>query len=141
MATTTGERLRWVKPIAALLVFGIVALVLYHGFGRIHVRQVVASLRSIPGKSVGLALVLTCASYWLLGFYDVLALRYARKTVPYRRALFTAFDVATVSGFCSLTSMLGLAALAGVSLLLEPNATAVALHFRHWESLLIGTAL
>jgi uncharacterized membrane protein YbhN (UPF0104 family) len=153
MATTTGERLRWLKPIAALLVFGLAALVLYRGFGRIHVREVVKSLQAIPARSVGLALLLTCASYWLLGFYDVLALRYARKAVPYGRALFTAFiayafghnltlagftgaavrlrlyatrgltaiDVATVSGFCSLTSMLGLAALAGVSLLLEPT--------------------
>jgi len=173
MTTTTGEKLRWLKPLAALIVFGVAAFVLYYGFGRIHVRQVVASVREIPAHSVALALLLTCASYWLLGFYDVLALRYARKAVPYRRALFTAFiayafghnaalagftgaavrlrlyasrgltaiDVATVSGFCSLTSMLGLAALAGVSLLLEANATVAALHFRHWELLLIGAAL
>ncbi|HUL81604.1 MAG TPA: bifunctional lysylphosphatidylglycerol flippase/synthetase MprF [Gammaproteobacteria bacterium] len=171
--TTTGEKLRWLKPLAALVIFGVAALVLYHGFGRIHVRQVVSSFKEIPGRSIALALLLTCASYWLLGFYDVLALRYARKTVPYGRALFTAFiayafghnltlagftgaavrlrlyasrgltaiDVATVSGFCSLTSMLGLAALAGVSLLLEPNATAVALHFRHSEALIIGGGL
>ena len=86
--TTTGEKLRWLKPLAALIIFGIAALVLYHGFGRIHVRQVVSSFKEIPGRSVGLALILTCASYWLLGFYDVLALRYARKAVPYGRALF-----------------------------------------------------
>ncbi|HVS24620.1 MAG TPA: bifunctional lysylphosphatidylglycerol flippase/synthetase MprF [Gammaproteobacteria bacterium] len=174
MATTTGERFRrWLKPVAALLVFGLAALVLYRGFGRIHVREVVASLRAIPGRSVGLALLLTCASYWWLGFYDVLALRYARKAIPYRRALFTAFiayafghnlalagftgaavrlrlyavrgltaiDVATVSGFCGLTAMLGLGALAGVSLLTEPNATAAALHFRHAQSLIVGAAL
>ena len=31
------------------------------------------------------------ASYWLLGFYDVLALRYVRQAIPYGRTLFTAF--------------------------------------------------
>jgi uncharacterized membrane protein YbhN (UPF0104 family) len=33
----------------------------------------------------------TAASYWLLGFYDVLALRYLGKLVPYGRTLFTSF--------------------------------------------------
>ena len=33
----------------------------------------------------------TAASYWLLGFYDVLALRYLGKIVAYARTLFTSF--------------------------------------------------
>jgi len=40
----------------------------------------------------------------------------------------TALEVATVSAFCSLTSMLGLATLASVSLLFQPRQIAEALH-------------
>jgi len=173
MTSTTGERLAWLKPLLALVVFAGAAFILYRVQSHIRIREVVASFRAIPARLISFALLLTCVNYWLLGFYDVLALRYARKQVGYGRALFTAFiayafghnltlagftgaavrlrlysargltaiDVATVSGFCSLTSMLGLGALAGVSLLLEPNATAVALHFRHIEALLIGAVL
>ena len=173
MTSTTGERLPGSSRCLRSSVFAGAAFVLYRVLAHIRIREVVASFRAIPARLIGLALLLTCVSYWLLGFYDVLALRYARKQVAYTRALFTAFiayafghnftlagvtgaavrlrlysargltaiDVATVSGFCSLTSMLGLGALAGVSLLLEPNATAVALHFRHTEALLIGAVL
>ena len=86
----------------------------------------------------------TALSYWLLGFYDVLALRYLGKAVSYGRTALTAFiaysfghnfgiaaftgaavryrlyssaglsaaDVATVAGFCGVTTAIGLAALA-----------------------------
>jgi phosphatidylglycerol lysyltransferase len=172
-ASTLAERLRWLRPLAALGVFGIAALVLHQELARFHLREVLANLAAIPRGAIGIALLLTCVSYWLLGFYDVLALRYVDKSIAYGRALFTAFiayafghnltlagftgaavrlrlygssgltgvEAATVSAFCSLTALLGLAALAGGSLLLEPAATAAALHFSTGRAMLVGALL
>ena len=159
--STMRERTRWLRPLAALLVFGIAAVVLHRGLAQFNFREVLAHSSAIPARSLGAALLLTAASYWLLGFYDVLALRYVAKRISYGRAVFTAFiayafghnltlagftgaavrlrmyassgitalEIATISGFCSLTAVLGLAALAGASLLLEPAAIAETLHF------------
>jgi phosphatidylglycerol lysyltransferase len=173
MAAATTERLRWLRPLAALLVFAVAALVLHRELEQFHMREVFAHLGRISGSVFGRALLLTCASYWLLGCYDLLALRYARKAVSYPRALFTAFiayafghnltlagftgaavrlrlyassgltaiEIATVSGFCSITALLGLAALAGVSLVLEPGQIAGKLHLQDQVPLLLGAVL
>ena len=50
-----------------------------------------AHLRAIPPRPIAAAMLCTAVSYWLLGFYDVLALRYLGKPLPYARTLFTSF--------------------------------------------------
>ncbi len=173
MAFAASERLRWLRPLAALVVFGIAALVLRGELEQFHLREVLANLRAIPRSAVLAALGLTCLSYWLLGFYDFLGLRYARKSISYGRMLFTAFiayafghnltlagftgaavrlrlyasngltaiEVATISGFCSFTALLGLGALASASLLLEPAHTAAGLHLTTTEAFAAGAIL
>jgi phosphatidylglycerol lysyltransferase len=155
-----ADRVQWLGPVAALLVFGVAAVVLHRELAHFHVGDVLAYLRMIPRHAVVVALLLTLTSYWLLGFYDLLGQRYARKFVSYGRTLLAAFvayafghnlalagftaaavrlrmygasgltaiQVATLSAFCSATSMLGLATLASVSLLFEPRQIAAALH-------------
>ncbi len=167
------ERLRWLRPLAALAALCIAALILHRELTHFHVRHVLAQLHAIPGPRLALAFGLATLSYWTLGFYDVLALRYVGKKVPYRRTLFTAFiayafgnnltlagftgaavrlrlyasrgltavDVATVSGFCAITALLGLGALAGVSLLVEPTETAAALRLHEAWTVLAGSVL
>jgi phosphatidylglycerol lysyltransferase len=172
-ASTLGERLRWLRPFAALIVFGVAAFVLHRGLARFNFREVLAHSSAIPYGALGGALLLTGVSYWLVGFYDVLALRYVGKKIPYGRTLFTAFiayafghnltlagftgaavrlrlyassgvtglEVATMSGFCSFTAILGLAALAGVALLLAPGATAAAVHLSPGQALPVGALI
>src|ERR1700726_567652 len=86
-----GTRLRWIGPLASLLVFGVVAFVLHRELAHLHVREILEELRQIPRVHVLIAFAFMTASYWLLGFYDLLALRYLGKAVPYPRALFTSF--------------------------------------------------
>ena len=88
-----GKRglLRWVGPLAALVVFGAVAYILHGEIARLHFDKVFAHLQSIPRKHVLAALGLTAASYSVISGYDVLALRYLRKRLPYGRILFTCF--------------------------------------------------
>lgn len=168
-----AQRLRWLRPFAALAMLGAAAFVLHRELGHFHAYRVLDELRSIGVPTLTAAVVLTAASYWMLGFYDVLALRYAGKKIPYRRTVFIAFiayafgnnltlggftgaavrlrlysgkgltavDVATVSGFCALTALLGLAALAGASLLMEPAQTGVALGLHQAWTVLAGLLL
>ena len=83
--------LRWLPPLAALLVFGGVVAVLHHELKQLHLRSVFEHLHSISRTNIMAALGFTAASYLLLSSYDALALRYRRRVIPYARVLFTSF--------------------------------------------------
>jgi phosphatidylglycerol lysyltransferase len=82
---------RWLLPGATLLVFAGVALALHRELEQFRFSAVLAHLRAIPAATILAAIFWTAISYWLLGFYDVLALRYLGRKVSYVRALFTSF--------------------------------------------------
>jgi phosphatidylglycerol lysyltransferase len=104
---SNGTHLRWIGPLASLLVFAVVAFVLHRELAHLHTREILQELRETPRMHVLIALAFTTASYWLLGFYDLLALRYIGKAVAYPRALMTSF-IANAFGH-----NLGLAAFTG----------------------------
>ncbi len=165
--------LRWVGPLAALLVFALVVYVLHRELAQLHLKDVFRHLHAIPRRNVLAAFAFTAASYWLLSFYDVLALRYLRKAIDYGRILFTSFiaysfghtlgfaaftgaairfrlyatagvtavDVATISGFCSLSIGIGLATIAGISFLMGPTHAITVLHLHRGLSLTVGFLL
>jgi phosphatidylglycerol lysyltransferase len=98
--------LRWIGPLAALLVFGLVAYVLHREIARLHFSRVFAHLQAIPRAHVLAALGFTAISYWVLSGYDVLALRYLRKRLRYGRILFTSFIASAFGhtlGFAAFT--------------------------------------
>ncbi|HSY08493.1 MAG TPA: bifunctional lysylphosphatidylglycerol flippase/synthetase MprF [Steroidobacteraceae bacterium] len=104
---SNGTRLRWIGPLASLLVFAVVAFVLHRELAHLHTREILEELRQTPRAHVLIALAFTTTSYWLLGFYDLLGLRYLGKAVAYRRTLLTSF-IANAFGH-----NLGLAAFTG----------------------------
>jgi phosphatidylglycerol lysyltransferase len=162
-----------VGPFAALLVFTLVVWVLHHQLAHLHVRRVLAHLHAIPSRQVLAALGFTALSYWLLTTYELLALKYLRRAIPYTRIVFNAFiaysfghtlgfaaftqtairlrlyatarisaiDVATVSVFCSASFGVGLATVAGLSLVLSPEHAAALLHLHQRWAVLVGTLL
>ena len=164
---------RWVGPLAALLVFTVVVLILHRELAHLHVRSVLKHLHGIPRQQVLTALGFTAASYWTLSNYDVLALAYLRRVLPYPRIVFTSFiaysfghtlgfsaftgaairfrlyatagvsavEVATISAFASLSLGIGLATIAGLSLLLSPTHATQILHLHRNWSLLAGGVL
>ncbi|HEX5583246.1 bifunctional lysylphosphatidylglycerol flippase/synthetase MprF [Gaiella sp.] len=83
--------LRWIGPLAALLVFAAVAYILHGEIARLHFDRVFAHLQAIPRRHVIAALGFTATSYWVLSGYDVLALHYLRRRLPYKRIVFTCF--------------------------------------------------
>jgi phosphatidylglycerol lysyltransferase len=104
---SNGTSLRWIGPLASLLVFTVVALVLRRELAHLHTREILEELRQTPRLYVVIAFGFTAASYWLLGFYDFLGLRYIGKAVAYPRVLMTSF-IANAFGH-----NLGLAAFTG----------------------------
>ena len=104
---SNGTSLRWIGPLASLLVFTVVALVLRREIAHLHTREILEELRQTPRLHVVIAFGFTAASYWLLGFYDFLGLRYIGKAVVYPRVLMTSF-IANAFGH-----NLGLAAFTG----------------------------
>jgi phosphatidylglycerol lysyltransferase len=81
----------WVGPLAALVVFTIVVVVLHRQLAHLHVKSVLAHLHAIPRRQVLAALGFTALSYLLLSTYEVLALSYLRRQIPLGRILFTSF--------------------------------------------------
>jgi phosphatidylglycerol lysyltransferase len=165
--------LRWLAPLAALLVFGGVVAVLHHELKQLHIRSVFEHLHAIPRSQIIAALGFTAASYVLLSSYDWLALRYRKRTIAYGRVLFTSFiaysfghtlgfaaftgaairfrlyatakitavDVATISGFCSLSIGIGLTTLTGLSLLITPEQASNLLHLEPAWAMAVGFLL
>jgi len=82
---------RWLLPAFTVLVFAIFAWLIHRELVEIRLSAILETLRSIPAASVLRAVLFTLLSYWLLGYYDVLALRYIGKPLPYARAAFTSF--------------------------------------------------
>jgi phosphatidylglycerol lysyltransferase len=115
---SNGTRLRWIGPLASLLVFAVVAFVLHRELAHLHKREILEELRRTPRAHVLIAFAFTTASYWLLGFYDLLALRYLGKAVAYSRSLLTSF-IANAFGH-----NLGLAAFTGAAVRFRLYASA-----------------
>ncbi|MDE2138846.1 MAG: lysylphosphatidylglycerol synthetase family protein, partial [Gammaproteobacteria bacterium] len=99
-------------------VFAVVVLILHRQLSHLHVRSVFEHLHAIPRRQVLAALGFTAASYWLLSNYDVLALAYLRRTIPYPRILFTSFIA------YSFGHTLGFSAFTGAAIRFRLYATA-----------------
>lgn len=168
-----AEWRRWLVPLVMLAIVVAVTVVIHRELAHLHVRGVVAQLRSIAPRVLATAVALTAVSYLLLGLYDVLALRYVTRRLPYSRVALTSFvaysighnlglaaftggairyriyssaglsaiEVATLQGFCSLTTGIGLAVLAGVSLVAAPHRVAMLLHLYQPVAIWVGAAL
>src|SRR5579871_3754539 len=116
-----GERSsmwRWLGPLAALVIFAGVVLILHHQLARLHIRSVFAHLHNIPRTQVLASLAFTAASYWLLSNYEVLALAYLRRLVAYPRIVFTSFIA------YSFGHTLGFSAFTGAAIRFRLYATA-----------------
>jgi len=72
-------------------IFAAVIYVMHRELAALHPSDVLRKFRRIPSHDLVLATLLTVTSYWLLSFYDVLALRYLGRTVNYARVLMTSF--------------------------------------------------
>lgn len=91
MSTFRENLLRWLLPAASLVAFAAVAWVIQRQLVHAHFSEVLAHFRSTPPQAAVTAGICTVVSYWLLGFYDVLGLRYLGRRIAASTTFFTAF--------------------------------------------------
>ncbi|MFY3744804.1 bifunctional lysylphosphatidylglycerol flippase/synthetase MprF [Anaeromyxobacter sp. Red801] len=85
----------WLRRAALVLLpvalLGAAAWTLHAELRGLHLHQVERELSALPAALLALAAGLTALDYLLLSAYDVLALRYAGRRLPYTRVVFTSF--------------------------------------------------
>jgi phosphatidylglycerol lysyltransferase len=95
----------YLGTVLALSLFGGALYLLHRQVAAYHPEDVREALTALSWQRIIAALGLTGASYALLMFYDALALRHMRKTLPFRRvalASFTSYAFTHSFGFGSL---------------------------------------
>jgi phosphatidylglycerol lysyltransferase len=80
-----------VGPVIVLLLLAVAFWVLHHQLKEYHYQDIVRSLRAIPGPRLLLAFLLTILSYVVLTGYDVLALRYVQRPLPFGKIALASF--------------------------------------------------
>ncbi|MGQ4273983.1 bifunctional lysylphosphatidylglycerol flippase/synthetase MprF [Terrihabitans sp. B22-R8] len=99
----------WRHAVTALvvaIVLGLVWLALSHFAEEVTYQDIAQELASTPWSSIGLAIFATFASFITLSFYDVSALRFIGRPLPYPQVgltSFFAYAVGNVAGFGPLT--------------------------------------
>lgn len=82
---------RLVPPALSLVLFTVALAALHRALREYSYRDVVSDLRAIPAARLGWAVALTIINYVALTLYDVLALRYIRRPLAYRRTALASF--------------------------------------------------
>ncbi len=151
----------WLRFLGALVSLGLFMLalaVIHVKLRQYSIHNVSESLRQMPLGVLGLAVGLTILNYMILTCYDVLALRYIRHPLPYRKVLLGSFigyvfsnnttiaggsaaryriysgmgintaELARLVGFCALSFWLGFLSLAAVTFLIVPTHLPASVH-------------
>ncbi|ATB30089.1 bifunctional lysylphosphatidylglycerol flippase/synthetase MprF [Melittangium boletus] len=82
---------RVLAALLPLVLLGLAAWVLHRELRDFHWHDVTASLEALPASRLALAVLVTAANYALMSLYDVLALAYVGKSLPYPRVAMTSF--------------------------------------------------
>jgi phosphatidylglycerol lysyltransferase len=96
-----------IGPLLGAAILCAVLWVLHRELEHLRYRDIIAELQALPRSRVLLAVLCTVANYWLLTGYDVLATRYVRHPVAYRRvalASFSSYAFSNSVGFSVLGS-------------------------------------
>lgn len=98
---------RWIKRIVAVAIIALAGALLYRTLSGYSLEEIGQSIGAIPLPRLLLAAAFAAASYFCLGWFDWLALHYAGKPLPYRRAALASFCSLSLGhniGFAALSS-------------------------------------
>lgn len=91
------KRSSWIRVGISVTLLATASFVLHARLSEVEPREVWLRLRELPPWRLGAALGLTLFNYVQLTLYDVLALAYLRRSLPYRRVALASF-IATAFG-------------------------------------------
>ncbi len=105
--TETSTRWRWLKRALAAAIVALAGFLLYRTLSGYSLDAILQSIRKIPTTRLVLAGAFAAGSYFCLTWFDWLALRYAGKPLPWRRAALASFCSLSLGhniGFAALSS-------------------------------------
>lgn len=85
-----SRRKKWLGIATALFMAILLVVALRHVLSEVKFEDVWAYLKALPYTSLLKAVAITALGYWVLTLYDVSALIYLKKKVPYRTTAFAA---------------------------------------------------
>ncbi len=97
----------WIGPVVGMALFSLAIWVLHHELSAYHVKDILRELGLIPTGRVVAALLLTAAGYGLMTIYDLLALRYLKRSLAYAKIAMAAFVGAAFSNNIGLSMIAG----------------------------------
>ena len=80
-----------VKPFLIVAVLSGALLILYNQLKHYHYHDLTDQLKAYSRWTIALALAITSFNYFILTFYDVLAMQYIKKKLPYRNVALASF--------------------------------------------------
>jgi glycosyltransferase 2 family protein len=101
------RRMAWLKRVAAVVVLGLAAFLIYRTLSGYSLGEIVQSVKAIPPLRLLFALAFAAGSYFCLSWFDWLAVRYAGKPLPYRQCALASFCSLSLGhniGFAALSS-------------------------------------
>lgn len=149
---------RYIGSITGIGLFFFALFVIHRQLKHYHFQDIIAEMKLIPTLSLATAIAMTAFDYFVLTFYDTLAIRYLRQRLKYRKIAAASFvgyafthnlniiggsaaryriysalglsasDIAKLVVFCGITFWLGFLSVAGVSLVFFNEEIPAALH-------------
>ena len=104
--TAAGTWWHRLSPLVGIALFVVAMLVLGAELKKMPPRELAATMRAIPGATLGLAALLTCLNYLILTGYDQLAFVYIRRPIArwqISMASFVGYAIANNVGFALLS--------------------------------------
>jgi glycosyltransferase 2 family protein len=98
---------RWLTPVFVAAVLGLAGFLIHRALTRYSLDEIAASLTSVPIDHIARMGGFAAASYLCLTLFDAMAVRYAGRTLPYRRVALTSFVALSIGhnvGFAALSS-------------------------------------
>ncbi len=97
----------WILASISLGVFALALWSLYHTLHNLHFKDIEAAIHQIPPLDLLLALLIVAFGYWVLSFYDWVALRCIHVQVPFRYITLTALTAYSIGHNVGLTVLSG----------------------------------
>jgi uncharacterized membrane protein YbhN (UPF0104 family) len=150
--------LRYIGSIAGICLFVVALFVIHHRLKQYRLADIISEIHNIPSISLLAAIGLTIFDYFILTFYDTLAIKYLREPLKYTKIAAASFvgyafthnlnilggstaryriysalgisatHIAKLVVFCSITFWLGFFTVAGVSFIFFNQQVPATLH-------------
>ncbi|MBN1238157.1 MAG: UPF0104 family protein [Gammaproteobacteria bacterium] len=101
------SKLKRYEPWIAAVAFLVAAALVYRALREYSVDEILRAIDAISARHIGFAVLFTIGSFLSLSGFDTLAVRYAGRSLPYRKIAlvsFTALSIGHVLGLAALSS-------------------------------------